>query len=175
MDTSRFEEIRDYYQIGENIFTAGQPTPEQIALLGKSGMEVVINLATEKSPDALPNEMELVMDAGMAYVHIPVIWEKPELVDFEKFMAMFSRHEYHSIFVHCARNMRVSAFIYLYRVLVDQENPENCLDDLLTIWKPDEVWQPYIDQVLREVKVPPSIKERDIDWTGYTAFNREPD
>jgi len=170
MDTTHFEEIRDYYQIGENIFSSGQPTPEQIEMLGKSGIEVVINLATDRSPDAIPNEKELVMEAGMAYVHIPVVWEKPEVSDFVKFMAMFSRYEYHSIFVHCARNMRVSAFIYLYRVLVNHEKPEDCMDDLLSIWKPDEVWQAFIDRVLVEVKEPPSTKEWGIDWSGYTAF-----
>lgn len=170
MDTTHFEDIRDYYQIGENIFTSGQPTPEQIEMLGKSGIEVVINLATDRSPDALPNEKELVMEAGMAYVHIPVIWEKPEVSDFVKFMAMFSRHEYHAIFVHCARNMRVSAFIYLYRILVNHEKPEDCIDDLLSLWKPDETWQAFIDQVLVEVKEPPSTNDWDIDWTGYTAF-----
>jgi protein tyrosine phosphatase (PTP) superfamily phosphohydrolase (DUF442 family) len=170
MDTTHFEEIRDYYQIGENIFTSGQPTPEQIEVLGKSGIEVVINLATNQSPDALPNEKQLVMDAGMAYVHIPVVWEKPEVSDFVKFMAMFSRYEYHSIFVHCSRNMRVSAFIYLYRILVNHEKPEDCMDDLLSIWKPDEVWQAFIDRVLVEVKEPPSTKEWGIDWSGYTAF-----
>jgi len=170
MDTTHFEEIRDYYQIGENIFSSGQPTPEQIEMLGKSGIEVVINLATDRSPDAIPNEKELVMEAGMAYVHIPVVWEKPEVSDFVKFMAMFSRYEYHSIFVHCARNMRVSAFIYLYRILVNHEKPEDCMDDLLSIWKPDEVWQAFIDRVLVEVKEPPSTKEWGIDWSGYTAF-----
>jgi protein tyrosine phosphatase (PTP) superfamily phosphohydrolase (DUF442 family) len=170
MDTTAFEVIRDFHQIGDNIFTGGQPTPEQITLLGKSGMEVVINLATDRSPDALPNEKELVMDAGMGYVHIPVAWEKPEIGDFVKFIAMFSRYEYHAIFVHCSRNMRVSAFIYLYRILVNHEKPEDCLEDMLTIWKPDQVWQAFIDRVLVEVKEPTSTRDWDIDWTGYTAF-----
>ncbi len=171
MNTEFLEGIRDYYQIGTNIFTAGQPTPEQIGLISKAGIEVVINLATEKSPDSIPNEKELVMEAGMAYVHIPVVWEHPEIADFEKFMAMYSRYDYHAIFVHCARNMRVSAFIYLYRVLVNQEKPEICEEDLLTIWKPDEIWQSFIEKVLLEVKAPPSTKDWDIDWSGYTAFN----
>jgi lipopolysaccharide biosynthesis regulator YciM len=52
------------------------------------------------------------------------------------------------VFVHCARNMRVSAFVFLYRVLRQGVPADEALPDLLAIWQPNETWQRLIDAAL---------------------------
>jgi hypothetical protein len=46
--------------------------------------------------------------------------------------------------VHCAANKRVSAFVYLYRVLHEGVPEEEARKDLHAIWQPDEVWSRFI-------------------------------
>lgn len=170
MQQDKLKVIRDYYSIGDRIFTSGQPTPDQIKNISEAGFEVVINLSPSSGLDAIPNEEQLVKEAGMGYIHIPVDWQNPTRENLEKFLVLYSRHDYHLIFVHCARNMRVSAFIFLYRVIVKGETPQNCIKDLLAIWKPDQTWQEFIDRMLVEVKKPHDSKDWGVEWTGYTSF-----
>ncbi len=54
-----YEGIKDYIEVKPGIYTGGQPTADQIIQLGKAGFNILINLATATSPNALPNEQEL--------------------------------------------------------------------------------------------------------------------
>ena len=171
--TNTLKEIREFLQIGENIFSSGQPTEDQLKMLGDDGFSTVINLATAQSPDSIPNEKEIVMNAGMAYVHIPVDWANPTRSDLEKFFAMFDKFDHYKTFVHCARNMRASVFIFLFRVLVLKEDLEKCWQNVLDIWEPDETWQKFLQQMLVEIKEPINTRDWIIDWSGYISFNNQ--
>ena len=108
--------IRDYRRLSELIATSGQPTADELAAVAEAGYEVVINLAMGYPQDGLPGEETLVRSLGLEYVHIPVVWERPKRVDLEQFFrAMEARHG-RKLFVHCIANMRVSAFMALYRI-----------------------------------------------------------
>jgi hypothetical protein len=48
------------------------------------------------------------------------------------------------VFVHCAANMRVSAFLFLYRVLHEGVPVAEAETDLRAIWEPDEVWSRFL-------------------------------
>lgn len=141
-------DIPDYYLIGEDIYTGGQPGAEQISLLAGEKFEIIINLSSAHFPQAIPDEQNLVMTQGMAYVHIPVEWANPTSADLRKFFHFFSIYPNFKTFTHCARNMRVSSFVFLYRILAERSDPEACLQDLLTIWTPNETWQQFIDASL---------------------------
>ncbi len=143
--------MRDFLLIEPDLYTAGQPTRDQIKWLGEQKFEVVINLATAKSPDAISDEQDVVMENGMAYVHIPVDWEAPQKEDLQKFFHFFGSYHLFKTFVHCALNMRVSSFVFLYRTIAEKSNPDDCLIDLLTIWKPNPTWQNFIDTMLQEL------------------------
>jgi hypothetical protein len=102
---------------------------------------------------------------GLEYIHIPVLWEAPTLENFQEFANVMNAHSDQKIFVHCAANKRVSAFMYLYRQLEDSlvaeskaaptrtERPCQRVDeetakvDLEKIWQPNEIWQNFIDRV----------------------------
>jgi hypothetical protein len=52
------------------------------------------------------------------------------------------------VFVHCAVNKRVSAFVFLYRVLRGDSAIGEAEKDLHAIWEPDAVWSRFIREQL---------------------------
>ena len=52
------------------------------------------------------------------------------------------------IFVHCAANLRVSAFVFLYRVLCQCVARAEAERVLHAIWQPDEVGNRFIQDQL---------------------------
>src|SRR5687767_13913053 len=107
-------EIYHFRAIGERLGTAGQPAEEQFPVVRDAGFEAVINLALPISDNALPNEGAIVTGLGMAYVHIPVDFKAPSPQDFRAFCGVMEAFAGRPVFVHCAANMRVSAFVFLY-------------------------------------------------------------
>jgi hypothetical protein len=55
-------------------------------------------------------------------------------------------HQKQKIWVHCAANMRVSAFIFRYRTAILGENRQTAKDDLFKIWRPNKIWRQFIDK-----------------------------
>lgn len=142
------EEIYHYLRLDERIATAGQPTTEQIREIAAAGYDVVINLALSSSDDALPDEAGDVRRAGMEHVHIPVAWERPTRADLERFFDVMDANRGRRVFVHCAANMRVSAFTALYRILrLGWERGLACAD-MARIWTPNETWAAFIEEML---------------------------
>jgi protein tyrosine phosphatase (PTP) superfamily phosphohydrolase (DUF442 family) len=109
--------ILHFRAISARIGTAGQPTAAQFALIREAGYDIVINLALPTSDNALADEGSLVAGLGMTYVHIPVNFTRPTAGDFEAFAGVLDAFRSRRVFVHCAMNMRVSAFVFVYRVL----------------------------------------------------------
>jgi protein tyrosine phosphatase (PTP) superfamily phosphohydrolase (DUF442 family) len=146
--------ILNFVQISPDLLTAGQPRRDQFADIAADGCQVVINLAMPTSDNALPDEAEIVTGHGMTYIHIPVVWEAPQRADFLRFCAEMQRLSGKKVFVHCALNMRVSAFVFLYRVLHEKADPETVKWDMLQIWQPEGVWQEFITARLQEGPTP---------------------
>jgi protein tyrosine phosphatase (PTP) superfamily phosphohydrolase (DUF442 family) len=142
------ELITNYLRITENLGTAGQPTPEQFAAIRDAGYEMVVNLAMPTSTQALPNERELVAAHGMEYVHIPVVWEAPTLADLEGFFQVMGDNQGKRVFVHCALNLRVSAFVLLYRVIRQGVPLEIATEMLHRIWQPEGTWHDFVQGAL---------------------------
>ena len=146
--------IRNFLRIDERLATGGMPLPDDFAALRQADFDVVVNLALPTSDNALPNEGELVSAQGMTYVHIPVQFDAPQPTDFERFTRVMDACAGQKVFVHCAANMRVSAFVFLHRLGhgADRTTAEN---DLKKIWQPDDVWREFVNQHLAELKQPP--------------------
>lgn len=70
-------DIMNFFPMANGIGTAGQPTPEQFALIKAAKYSAVINLSVSQSVNALPNEAKIVTDLGMYYQHISVPWNGP--------------------------------------------------------------------------------------------------
>jgi protein tyrosine phosphatase (PTP) superfamily phosphohydrolase (DUF442 family) len=153
MPSSRVDRILNFRRIEDRIGTAGQPTAEQFADIKASGYEVVINLAMVDSTNAVPNEAELVAAQGLEYVHIPVVWEKPTQQDLERFFEAMAGYQGRRVFVHCAMNWRVSAFVFLHRVIVQHEPIETAREALEDVWQPNSTWEAFIAQALEDYEV----------------------
>ncbi|HLO88944.1 MAG TPA: protein tyrosine phosphatase family protein [Nostocaceae cyanobacterium] len=142
------EYIYNFLQLTPKIGTAGQPTREQFTDIQESQYQLVVNLLPEKTTKYLPEEKEIVESYGMDYVQIPVLWEHPTLADLQRFFEVMDGNKEKNIFVHCAANMRVSVFLYLYRRLKEGISEEEAREDLEKIWIPNQVWQKFIDEVM---------------------------
>lgn len=138
--------IREYYRVSDRLATSGQPTPQEFAAIADRGYRVVINLATSSSTNALPNEGAIVTDLGMMYVQIPVAWENPRLEDIELFFNIMQSCDRLRVWVHCAKNMRVSCFIYLWQKYALQLPEERASYPMNQIWQPTGVWQQFIQR-----------------------------
>ena len=118
-------------------------------------IDVVINLALPTSSNALQGEAEMVTMRGLVYLQIPVEWESPQLEAFEQFVGALDLFKGKRLWVHCAKNMRVSAFLYLYRRLVLLESEERAQFPMNEIWTPNPIWQNFIDQVRARYRANP--------------------
>ncbi|MEL6437661.1 MAG: protein tyrosine phosphatase family protein [Cyanobacteria bacterium J06621_8] len=139
------EMIPDYYLINDALATSGQPTPQQFGLIAQAGYQAVINLAISSSSNAVANEGAIVTDLGLIYVHIPVLWDAPQIEDVVMFFKMMQAFEGQKIWVHCAKNMRVSCFIYLWQKHVLLLGEEQARYPMNQIWQPTGIWQQLID------------------------------
>jgi protein tyrosine phosphatase (PTP) superfamily phosphohydrolase (DUF442 family) len=141
---AKLEDIHAFLRLSERLATAGQPLEEEFALIKDAGYEVVVNLVPPTAPNALAAEDKFVSVLGLEYIAIPVIWTQPEIADLERFFGVMDASQDKKVFVHCAANMRVSAFAYLYRTLHQKVSHEEAERDLHQIWVPNERWNSFI-------------------------------
>lgn len=146
LDLSRnsLDGIFNALRISDSILTSGQPTEAQFALIEAEGIRSVINLAPHHAENALPDERRTVEALGLEYLHIPVDFKNPREQDFARFCEVMAEVGDTSVLVHCAANMRVSAFMYRYRRDVLGEDPKILARDLAQIWEPFGVWKDFV-------------------------------
>jgi len=156
MSTSKITDIYNYLAISPTLATAGQPTREQFAAVKAAGYEVVINLATLDPPHALADEAEIVRAQGLEYIHIPVVWKAPTSADLDAFFDAMQRNQERSCFVHCIANMRVSAFLFLYRVIEEGMEIDEAEPLMQQIWQPNPVWADFIEAELARHNLDPA-------------------
>lgn len=136
------------HQVFDWLWTSGQLSENDIARLPSLGVEAVVNLATPASSNALASEAELVARQGIPHFQIPVEWENPLIEQLELFFSLLAALYGRKLWVHCALNMRVSAFVYLYRRIILGEDEQVAAFPLREVWQPDDVWQAFIDAAL---------------------------
>lgn len=146
-DTS-IDSIYNYLPISQNLATSGQPTEAQLQSIAASGYKHIINLAPHNAENALDDEAAVVGVLGLDYIHIPVDFKRPTDADFNQFKTALDSTSNDKVWVHCAANMRVSAFIYRYRREVLNEDATAAQLDLYKIWRPFGVWQEFLNEAL---------------------------
>lgn len=144
------DSIINFFQISPRLGTAGQPDSAQFEEIQAAGYEVVINLVPSTSSEGLPDEKAIVTGLGMEYVHIPVIWTAPTAQNLDDFFEALNKYATRKVFAHCVLNMRVSAFVFLYRVLVQHVPQETARQAMLEIWQPYDTWQAFVTQALAD-------------------------
>ena len=130
--------------IDDLLCTSAQPGPEQLAALGGTGVRHVINLALPTSDHAVPDEGARLAAQGITYVNIPVPWEQPAAAQFLLFAQVLWAMRDEPVLVHCACNMRASAFVFLYRVLHEGVPLEEAAATLHAVWTPEGAWRDFL-------------------------------
>lgn len=141
-------EIEAFLPISPAIATSGQPSTKQLSDLRAEGYSLVVNLATPASSNWNPDEKAIVESLGMEYVGIPIDFEYPTLDDFENLADLLDENSDRKTWVHCAKNMRVSAMIYLYHRLRQGYTEETSRRYLEQIWQPNQIWQNFIEATI---------------------------
>ncbi len=147
----KLENINAYLPITDSLSTSGQITYDEISLLKEAGFEVVINLAVADK-ERNGEEGFLVTEQGLTYIQIPVSWQNPSLRDLQLFFDVMHVNRDRKVYVHCFANMRVSAFVYLYRTLHEGIAEDVARADLEKIWDPmeREQWANFLEMAQKE-------------------------
>ncbi|MCI0713842.1 MAG: protein tyrosine phosphatase family protein [Chloroflexi bacterium] len=152
---STLDTIYNFVQVTDNLATGGQPTEAQFQTIAQAGYESLVNLAPSDVTHAIAHEGELVKAAGMNYVQIPVVWSQPTLENWQAFVEVMEANKDKKVFVHCIANMRVSAFVMLYRHLKLGLALEDAQSPMLPIWNPEQgypIWADFIEEVMEQEK-----------------------
>lgn len=145
----KVSDIYHFYPVSATLVTSGQPTEAQLGAVAADGYHVVINLALHDQPRySLPDETGLVAGLGMEYIHIPVEFDDPREEDLLVFFEAMEKNKHRKMLVHCAANMRVTAFLGLYRVLRLGMEERQAFEPMRSIWEPDEVWVSFIARMI---------------------------
>lgn len=143
--------ILNYVKINELISTSGQPKIEELELIANEGFEVVINLAVATTSNALVNEDKIVSSLNMSYIHIPVNFENPKISDLKLFLNILQSLGANKVWIHCAKNYRVSAFMYVYHKYILHTPFEQIDLSIFDIWQPSLIWQELMKVQLEDL------------------------
>ncbi len=148
------ENILNFYQATETIATGGQPTISQLTEIAEANYSLIINLAMSDSDNAISEEGNIVSSLGMEYIHIPVPFEAPNANHLKLFFSVMDSFENQKIFVHCAINARVSAFMHQYLTLKKGVSPDQASSPILIKWLPtmDNSWKSILDLELKDIE-----------------------
>ena len=147
VEANELKEIVNYIQATPRVATSGQPTEAQFSAIAESGYEVVINLAMPDSDNALEDEAAVTSALGMTYAPIPVPWDAPQRAHLAEFAETMRRHADKKVWVHCAMNYRVSAFMYHYLQHVEGRSAAEARNHIIEQWEPhlDDAWRAIIE------------------------------
>jgi len=135
------QKILNYIKINELIATSGQPKVEEFEIIANEGFEVVINLSVYKTSNSIENENKIVTDLNMSYFHIPVNFENPSSSDLKLFLNVLQSLGANKVWIHCSKNYRVTAFMYVYHKYILNTPFENVDLSIFDIWSPTLPWQ----------------------------------
>jgi len=147
----KMNKILNYVKINELISTSGQPKIEELELIANEGFEVVINLAVATTSNALVNEDKIVSYLNMSYIHIPVNFENPKISDLKLFLNILQSLGANKVWIHCAKNYRVSAFMYVYHKYILHTPFEQIDLSIFDIWQPSLIWQELMKVQLEDL------------------------
>ena len=136
-----------YRSIHANLATSGQPQLDEFDLIAQAGFEIVINLALTDASNAIAGEDRRVLERGMGYLNLPLLFDRPSLSQALYLLNFLHTLEDKKVWLHCALNMRVSTLVYLYRIHYLAISEPDALALLHDVWTPNDIWQQLIQQV----------------------------
>ena len=151
------QDTLNFVQLTDRVGTSGQPTAAQFADIAAAGYRAVVNLALANSDNAIADEGGVVSGLRLSYFHLPVLFDAPQLSELRTFIGLMRVLEDRPVWVHCAMNLRVSAFMYHY-LRHDLELPEaQARSPVFKRWEPrmDAVWRDFLAIPAAALALPP--------------------
>src|SRR5689334_16080537 len=139
------DDVKNFVAVSDRLGTAGQPSEEQLRDVADAGFEVVVNLGLLDPRYCLADEAGSVQALGLAYHHIPVDYTSPQPDDLRRFFEAMDASSGKKVFVHCAANYRVSAFVALYGEARLGWSSEQGDVHVRRVWEPNETWTRFIE------------------------------
>lgn len=162
----------NFQYIHERLLSSGQPTVEQLKLIKAYGINTVINLALSDASNALEHEDKICLELGLNYIHLPIDWELP---DSEQALFVLDTLNFllkqQSIWIHCSKNYRVSALMYLYRQYYMSVDIEQAQQSMHQIWEPNDTWTGLIHNVALQLQGRKATLELQQALMGTKAFS----
>jgi protein tyrosine phosphatase (PTP) superfamily phosphohydrolase (DUF442 family) len=146
-------QIQNFQFIHEHLFTSGQPTAEQFKHIKEYGVNTVINLALTDASNHLPFADRICLELGLEYIQIPILWDQPS--DEQCLLVLDLIHhlvQEKMVWLHCAKNYRVSSLMYLYRQYYMDIDMPTAQELMHQIWEPDETWTGLIHAVALQLQ-----------------------
>ncbi len=136
--------------IHTNLMSSALPSEDDFQSMADEGYEIVISMCLPVDSVTLDDEDALVTDAGMKYMHLGMDYYAPTLEDYELLRDILNVLVEKKVWIHCTKNYRVSAFMYLYNVLERGADIQMARMMMHTIWKPTEAWENMIEEALEK-------------------------
>lgn len=130
------DDFRNWQRRPDGITTSGKLEASDPARLAAIGVRHLVNLALDNHTEALADEAALLAAEGIAYTHIPVLFDAPSADHVAALEAALAAHDgpHH---VHCIMNWRVTAFLYLIDRAAGASEPE-ARARMAAVWNPME-------------------------------------
>ena len=145
--------IESFQFIHPHLFTSAQPTIEQLTLIKEYGVTTIINIALSDASNYLANEDRICLELGLNYIHIPILWDTPS--DEQCLLILDMIHhlvQEKMVWLHCAKNFRVSSLMYLYRQYYMDIDMPTAQELMHSIWEPNETWTGLIHAVALQLQ-----------------------
>ena len=131
--------IENFCRYNEQIALSGLPKVEDFETIKNQGYEIIISLCMPSDSKTLKNEESILTGLGLTYMHIPVDFNAPTLKDYSTFSNLLDVFRGRKIWIHCTKNYRVSAFMYLYGGAYHDKTL------LHKFWEPNDTWKTFIE------------------------------
>lgn len=98
--------------------------------------------------DASQDEALIVSRQGLAFINIPIMHDPPAEQDYEQFDLTLNAFSKRKVLVYCQFNRRASSMVFLYRVIVGNEDPRLAYESVTSVWAPDGPWRGFMHELL---------------------------
>jgi protein tyrosine phosphatase (PTP) superfamily phosphohydrolase (DUF442 family) len=140
--------VFNHVQIDGRVATSGALSEQAVADIAEAKYRRIIDLLPADNRYALQDERAIAERHGLAYEHIPVDFAAPSAEAFEAFVQAMQSASDEKVWVHCAANLRVSAFMARYgrrHLGWPKERAEELIAEVS--WQPDAVWQAFLEEL----------------------------
>jgi protein tyrosine phosphatase (PTP) superfamily phosphohydrolase (DUF442 family) len=164
-------QIPSFSLVHEHLFSSAQPNAEQLKQIKEYGCSTVINLATSKSENYLNNQDQICLDLGLNYIHIPIDWDVPCSEQCLLVLDLIDHIVQNEIvWLYCAKNMRVSSLMYLYRQFYMNIDMPTAQEFLHQIWEPNETWTGLIHSITLQLQGRKATQELQLSLINADHF-----